>query len=56
VSSSTIQKILIKHGMASRYDRWLKLEAEHAEEDSTPTGGQVAFIERQNPASLGSVM
>jgi transposase InsO family protein len=50
VSSPTIQKILIKHGMASRYDRWLKLEAKHAEEGFTLTGEQVAFIERQNPA------
>lgn len=50
VSSPVIQNILIKHGMASRYDRWLKLEEKRAGEAIELTGEQVAFIEKQNPA------
>ncbi|NDY59015.1 IS481 family transposase [Desulfovibrio sulfodismutans] len=50
VSSPTIQNILIKNGMASKYDRWLKLEEKRAGEPIELTGEQVAFIERQNPA------
>jgi len=49
VSSPTIQNILIKHGMGTRYDRWLKLEAKGAEKAVKLTGEQVAFIEKQNP-------
>jgi len=50
VSSPTVQSILIKHGMASRYDRWLKLEEKHAAKALELTGEQVAFIEKQNPS------
>ena len=50
VSSPTVQKILIKHGMASRYDRWLKLEEQRGGGAIELTGEQVAFIEKQNPA------
>jgi hypothetical protein len=32
LSAPTIQRILGDHGMSSRYDRWLKLEAKHAAE------------------------
>lgn len=50
VSSPTIQNILIKNGMASKYDRWLKLEEKRVGEPIELTGEQVAFIEKQNPA------
>jgi transposase InsO family protein len=50
VSSPTIQSILIKNGLASRYDRWLKLEEKNAQHAIELTGEQVAFIEKQNPA------
>lgn len=49
VSSPTVQRILIKHEMGSRYDRWLKLEERQASEGIELTGEQVAFIEKQNP-------
>ncbi len=49
ISSPTVQRILIKHEMGSRYDRWLKLEERQAGEGIELTGEQVAFIERQNP-------
>ncbi len=49
VSSPTIQNILIKNGMASRYERLLKLEAWAAKEKLTLTPEQVAAIERANP-------
>jgi len=32
VSSPTVQNILIKNGLASRYDRWMKLEEKSATE------------------------
>lgn len=50
VSSPTIQNILIKNGMASKYDRWLKLEEKRAGEPIELTSEQVAFLEKQNPA------
>jgi transposase InsO family protein len=50
ISSPTVQNILIKHGMASKYDRWLKLEEKRAGESIELTGEQVSFIEKQNPA------
>ena len=50
VSSPTIQKILIKHEMGTRYDRWLKLERERSAQAIELSGEQVAFIEKQNPA------
>lgn len=49
VSSPTIQNILIKHEMGSKYDRWLKLEEKAAQKAIELTGEQVAFIEKQNP-------
>ena len=48
VSSPTIQSILIKNGMASRYDRWLKLEIRRAEEAGELTAEEVAFIDNHN--------
>ncbi len=50
VSSPTIQTILAKHGMATRYERLLKLEERAAGEGITLTAEQVALIERANPA------
>jgi hypothetical protein len=47
VSSPTVQRILIKHEMGSRYERWLKLEERQASDGMELTGEQVAFIERQ---------
>ena len=49
VSSPTVQNLLTKNGLASRYDRWLKLEEKHAASAIELTGEQVAFIEKQNP-------
>jgi transposase InsO family protein len=50
LSSPTIQNILIKHGMGSRFDRLLKLEERAASEPIELTAEQVALIERANPA------
>ncbi|MFQ5861442.1 MAG: IS481 family transposase [Dehalococcoidia bacterium] len=49
VSSPTIQNILAKHGLASRYERLLKLEDRAAKEGLQLTPSQVAAIERANP-------
>lgn len=50
VSSPTIQNILIKNEMGSRYDRWLKLESQHGEQALELNGEQVRFLEKFNPA------
>lgn len=50
VSSPTIQSILIKQGLASRYDRLLRLEAQAAQEAIELTAEQIALIEKANPA------
>jgi transposase InsO family protein len=49
VSSPTVQKILIRNGMASVYDRWLKVEERHLEDGIELTAEQVAKIEKFNP-------
>lgn len=49
VSSPTIQNILIKHDMGSRYQRLLKLEEKVAQEAIPITAEQVALIEKANP-------
>ena len=49
VSSPTIQKILIKHGMGSRYQRLLKLEEKALDHKSELTAEQVKAIEKANP-------
>lgn len=49
VSSPTVQSILIKHGLASRYDRLLRLESEAAQHAIELTGEQIALIEKANP-------
>ena len=50
VSNVTIQKILVKHQMGTRYERWLALERRYAKEHIELTKEQIAFIEKQNPA------
>lgn len=50
VSSPTVQGILIKHGLGTRYDRLLKLEERAATEPIELTAEQVRLIERANPA------
>ena len=50
VSSPTVQNILAKHGMATRYDRLLRLEEQAASEPIELTAEQVALIEKANPA------
>jgi len=50
VSSPTIQGILIKNGMGSRYERLLKLEEKALEHAIELTPQQVAQIEKANPA------
>ncbi len=49
VSSPTVQNILIKHGMGSKYERWLKLEELASEQAIELTPEQVALIEKANP-------
>ena len=49
VSSPTIQNILTKHNLGSRYERLLKLEERHLAEGFTLTAEQVAQIEKANP-------
>lgn len=50
VSSPTIQDILIKNGMGSRYERLLKLEERVLDQKIELTAQQVAQIEKANPA------
>ena len=49
VSSPTIQKILIKNGMASKYERLLKLEEQALNHEIELTPEQVKAIEKANP-------
>jgi hypothetical protein len=49
VSSPTVQKILIRNGMACVYDRWLQLEGKHLIEGIELTTEQIAKIEKFNP-------
>jgi transposase InsO family protein len=49
ISSPTIQNILIKHGLASRFERLLKLEEQAAHQAIELTPQQVAQIEKANP-------
>lgn len=49
VSSPTIQDILIKNGMGSRYERLLKLEERALEQKIELTPKQIAQIEKANP-------
>jgi hypothetical protein len=49
VSAPTVQNILNKEGLGTRYERWLNLEEETAEKEIELSTEQVAFIEKQNP-------
>lgn len=49
VSSPTVQKILIRHGMASKYDRLMKLEDRHLKEGFVLNEAQIRMIEKINP-------
>lgn len=49
VSSPTVQKILIHNGMASVYDRWMKVEQRRQEEGIQLTAEQAQKIEKYNP-------
>lgn len=49
VSSPTVQKILIKHRMASKYDRIMRLEERHLKEGMPLTEEQIRLVERMNP-------
>jgi transposase InsO family protein len=49
LSAVTVQNILNKHQMGSRYDRWLKLEQRYSEHAIDLTGEQVKFLEKLNP-------
>lgn len=49
VSSPTIQKILIKHELGSKYQRLLKLEEKALDNEITLTAEQVRAIEKANP-------
>lgn len=51
ISSPTVQRMLIKHGLGTRYHRWLKLEKRQAGGGIELTEEQAAFMERQNRAS-----
>src|SRR5215212_235928 len=49
VSAPTVQNILNKEGLGTRYERWLKLEEKTTEKEIELAAEQVAFIEKQNP-------
>lgn len=50
ISAITLQKILNRNEMGSRYDRWLKLEEQVSGQAIELNGEQVAFLEKHNPA------
>lgn len=49
ISSPTVQSILIKNNLGSRYERLMKLEEKSAQEGIELTAEQVAQIEKANP-------
>ncbi len=49
ISFPTIQNILNKHDMGSRYERLLKLEEKSLREEIALTPAQIAWIEKANP-------
>ncbi|HEB76848.1 MAG TPA: transposase, partial [Nitrospirae bacterium] len=49
VSSPTIQKLLIKHDMGSRFQRLLKLEEKALDQKIELTAEQIRAIEKANP-------
>jgi len=50
ISSPTVQRILIKHGLGTGYHRWLKLKERQATEAIQLTEEQAAFMEEQSRA------
>lgn len=50
VSSPTVQMILSKHNMASKFDRIMRLEERHLKEGMALTEEQIRLVERMNPA------
>lgn len=49
ISAPTIQNLLNKRGLRTRYDRWLRLEEHVAEQGVELSAEQVRFLEEQNP-------
>lgn len=49
ISSPTVQKILIRHRMGSRYERLLRLEERHLKEGIELSEEQIRLIEKMNP-------
>ena len=49
MSYSTVQKILNRHGMGTRYERWLRLEEKAQEEGIELNEAQLKFLEKQTP-------
>ncbi len=49
VSSPVVQKILIRNGLASQFDRYLHLEEKHLKEGISLTEEQIRKIEKFNP-------
>ena len=49
LSNVTIQKILKKHRLGTRRERWLFLEGKYAEQKEPMTSEQIAFTEKANP-------
>ena len=49
VSAITIQKILNDHGLGTKVERWLALEAKNAAKAIEITSEQAAFLEKLNP-------
>jgi hypothetical protein len=50
LSSPTVQAILIKHGVGTKYERLLRLEERMATEPIALTAEQIRLIEKANPA------
>jgi transposase InsO family protein len=49
VSAPTVQNVLNRSGIGSRYERWLKLDERTAQREIELSAEQVAFIEKHNP-------
>lgn len=49
VSGRTLQSILDKHGLGTRFEQLLKLEAKHLEDGLELSAEQVAALEKANP-------
>ena len=49
ISSPTVQKILIRHNLASRHDRFMALEEKHLKEGIELNTDQIRAIEKINP-------